>query len=270
MPESAWSTPEDVERTYIPAISALVKSVTGCKTVLVNNVAFRRKPVNMQADPKFYHKRGGDLDTMARSMPTDKPFGTFSPRASFPAPSDPMPVKVAPSEPSKTVEPARGMHIDYTLTGLRETIRHCRADFAEAGAAHLAALDANDGSRGPRVAAYSVWRPLKPVTRDPIAVLDFKTATPAKWKPFDYRSTGYRGDFLLEACAINAPDEDEEQDWYYVSEQKPDEVLLIKFADSESEVDPKVAAGCGHGSPAIVGQQGDTRESIESRVLAFW
>jgi hypothetical protein len=74
-PESAWSDTEAVEKTYIPAISDLVKSLTGCKTVLVNNVAFRRKPVNMQADPMFYHKPGGDFDKMGRSMPTDRPFG---------------------------------------------------------------------------------------------------------------------------------------------------------------------------------------------------
>lgn len=73
--ESVWSTEESIRSTYLPAISDLVKSITGCKTVLVNNVAFRRKAVDGQADPKFYHKPGGSLDTMARSMPTDKPFG---------------------------------------------------------------------------------------------------------------------------------------------------------------------------------------------------
>lgn len=275
MPESAWATAENIESTYIPAVSTLVKSITGCKTVLVNNVAFRRRPVNQQADPKFYHKAGGELDNLARSIPTDRYFG--KPFHSFIIASTQShcshSLQVMPSEPSKTIEPARGMHIDYTLRGLRSTIRHCRADFASAGAAHLAALDTPDSStRGPRVAAYSVWRPLKPVTRDPIAVLDFKTASPAHWTPFDYRSPGYQGDYLLEACAINAPEEGDErvQKWYYVSEQQPDEVMLIKFADSESEVDPKVAVGCGHGSPEVVGQYGDTRESVEARVLAFW
>ena len=271
VPDSAWSTTENIESTYIPAVSDLVKSITGCKTVLVNNVAFRRKPVDSQADPKFYHKRGGHLDKMASSMPTDRAFGKFAPTLHSHLPAQlTIPCTVAPSEPPKTVEPARGMHIDYTLHGLRETIRHCRADFAAAGAAHLAALDANDGTHGPRVAAYSVWRPLKTVTRDPLAVMDFKSARHDRWKPFDYRSSGHKGEFLLEACAINAPEEGEVQEWYYVSEQQPDEVLLIKFADSESEVDPNVAAGCGHGSPAVVGQQGDTRESIEARVLCFW
>ena len=176
------------------------------------------------------------------------------------------------------------MHIDYSLTGLRETIRRCRREFSDAGAAHLAAIDSastesadSDNSddsiaKAPRVAAYSVWRPLKRVTRDPIAVLDFQTARPDKWHAFDYRSTGYKGDYLLEAYSINAPEKgkEDEQKWYYASEQMPDEVMLIKFADSESEIDPNVAKGCGHGSPAIVGQIGETRESMEARVLAFW
>lgn len=189
------------------------------------------------------------------------------------------------SPEGRNVEPARGMHIDYSLQGLRETIRHNRSDFHEAGAAHIAALDAansdSDGSnsssstdpaRAQRVAAYSVWRPLKRVTRDPIAVLDYQTARPERWFTFDYRSVGDKGDYLLEAYTIDAPQKGEEgqQRWYYMSEQMPDEVLLIKFADSENELDPSISKGCGHGSPAIVGQEGDTRESIEARVIAFW
>lgn len=204
---------------------------------------------------------------------------------------------------SRSVEPARGMHVDYTLTGLRAAIRHCRADFRAAGATHLAALDDSTATTGDRVdssicersdasvqaakaqriAAYSIWRPLAKVTRDPIAVLDWQSARPERWRRFDYRSTGYEGEFLLEGCAINAPEEkklgvqgaeegeeEKEQRWYYVKEQMPDEVMVIKFADSEGMLDEGVAGGCGHGSPAIVGQDGETRESVEARVLAFW
>jgi hypothetical protein len=182
------------------------------------------------------------------------------------------------SPSSQTVEPARGMHIDYSLTGLRSTIRHCRADFHAAGSAHLSAVSAsatagNSTDPAPRIAAYSVWRPLARVTRDPIAVLDYTTARPERWAPFDYRSTGYEGDYLLEGYAVDAPqdgDGEEEQRYYYVSEQMPEEVMVIKFADSASEGDEGVARGCGHGSPAVVGQGGETRESVEARVLAFW
>jgi hypothetical protein len=209
---------------------------------------------------------------------------------------------------SRSVEPARGMHVDYTLTGLRAAIRHCRADFRAAGATHLAALDDSvtttgvrvdnsicersdasvQAAKAQRIAAYSIWRPLAKVTRDPIAVLDWQSARPERWRRFDYRSTGYEGEFLLEGCAINAPEERDldgkesgendgeevmekrEQLWYYVKEQMPDEVMVIKFADSEAVRDTGVAGGCGHGSPAVEGQGGETRESVEARVLAFW
>jgi hypothetical protein len=74
-PSGAFDSTESVETLYMPSICELVKSVTGCKSVLVNNLAFRRKPVNAQADPMFYHKAGGDFDKIGRSMPTDRPFG---------------------------------------------------------------------------------------------------------------------------------------------------------------------------------------------------
>lgn len=74
-PETIFSNAEAIEREYIPVLCELVKSATGCKKVLVNNVAFRRKAVNAQADPMFYHKKGGDFDKLGRSMPTDRPFG---------------------------------------------------------------------------------------------------------------------------------------------------------------------------------------------------
>jgi hypothetical protein len=73
MPDTAWADAEAVKSIYMPAVIDLVKSLTGCKTVLVNNVAFRRKPVDGQADPMFYHKRDGDFDKLSRAQPTDRP-----------------------------------------------------------------------------------------------------------------------------------------------------------------------------------------------------
>ena len=79
--------------------------------------------------------------------------------------------KVTPQEAEKSLEPARGVHVDYTLKGLLDTISHCREDISSAGLDAIRAIDA--GVRPPPVAAYSVWRPLKPLTGDPIAVLNW-------------------------------------------------------------------------------------------------
>ncbi len=152
-----------------------------------------------------------------------------------------------------------------------DTVRYCRGDMASAGADAIKAIDA--GERPPRVAAYSVWRPLKPVTRDPVAVLDWKSPgdITKDLHAFDYRAVGYKGDYLLEAYMMSKPKNQDDHEWYFVPEQKPHEVLMFKFADTESQYDSEVAGACGHGSPFIVGTEDEEpRESIEARVLAFW
>ena len=60
--------------------------------------------------------------------------------------------------------------------------------------------------------------------------------------------------------------------WYYLSKQEPDEVLLIKFFDSAALGEDSQEAGAPwHASPEIGDAEGDSaRESIELRVLAFW
>jgi hypothetical protein len=160
------------------------------------------------------------------------------------------------------------------------------------------------------VAAYSVWRPLKRVTRDPIALLNWiereRDRAPAQAESgllsgcndngnndddgddgngngnrrrditrdlhaFDYRAKGHKGDYLLEAYMISKPARAEDHEWYYVPDQEPHEVWMFKFADTESQYDDRIAACCGHGSPLVLGTEGaDPRESVEARVLAFW
>jgi hypothetical protein len=171
----------------------------------------------------------------------------------------------------ETLEPVRGLHVDYTIKGLLATVRYAYREMAEAGAETLKASD--NGEKLPRVAAYSVWQPLKPVTRDPIAVLNWTSPGDIKKHliPWDYRARGFDGEYLLEAYTVTKPEKPEDHEWYYVSNQQPHEVLIFKFADTESMYDDKIAAAAGHGSPRIPGTENEpARESIESRVLAFW
>ncbi|KAJ9607576.1 hypothetical protein H2200_007654 [Cladophialophora chaetospira] len=249
----AWDDEAAVRGAYIPSVEQLVKNVTGCKTAIVNNVAFRRKHATQyDADKNFYHPRDGDLDKMLATLPCDR-------------------AMISPIDPAKSLEPARSVHVDYTMKGLLDTVRYCREDMSLAGTEALKAIDA--GKRPPRVAAYSVWRPLKPVIRDPIAILNWTSPgdITKDLRAFDYRAKGYKGDYLLEAYTIAKPKNLENHEWYYVSEQKPHEVLMFKFADTESQYDPEVAVACGHASPMVIGtEKEDPRESIEARVLAFW
>jgi hypothetical protein len=122
---------------------------------------------------------------------------------------------------------------------------------------------------GPRYAAYSVWRPLKPIRRDPLVVADWRSIDPADFAPFEHRIPSVEGDFYSEACMIK-PGSVGGQKWYWVPEQMPDEVLVIKLADSEGGFGG-VAGGTPHASPVIEGDGAEeARESVEVRVFAFW
>lgn len=53
----AWFEGSNLEDVYLPEVEKLVKDLTGCKSVVCDNAAFRRKPARKQADPEYYVKR---------------------------------------------------------------------------------------------------------------------------------------------------------------------------------------------------------------------
>lgn len=170
------------------------------------------------------------------------------------------------------LEPARFAHCDYTLRGLKRTARYCRTDIT---AAAQEALDAEDNKTEPkRYAAYSVWRPIKPVKRDPLAVADWRTTDPKTLYPIEYRATSNvldSGEYMLEQLTQLPEAKASGQKWYCKPNQSPDDVLILKFADTASEYDEKIAAGCAHCSPVVHGTDGEEpRMSVEARVMAFW
>ena len=64
----------------------------------------------------------------------------------------------------------------------------------------------------------------------------------------------------------------EQMKWDFVPEQKPDEVLILKFENTTAERDGRIAGGCPHGNPLLIGAEDEVepRLSVECRVLAFW
>lgn len=52
------------------------------------------------------------------------------------------------------LEPARVMHVDYNVQGLKDTVRYNRKDIKKAA---QAAIDAEDAGGEPRYAVYSIW-----------------------------------------------------------------------------------------------------------------
>jgi len=117
-------------------------------------------------------------------------------------------------------------------------------------------------------------RPIKPVKRDPLAVCDWRSLDKGELQKIDYRALSEQnenGEYIMEAYALLPPQQPEAQRWYWMPEQKEDEVLIIKFADTAAEHNQDIAGGCPHLSPIVEGtEEEEPRCSIECRVLAFW
>ena len=159
------------------------------------------------------------------------------------------------------------------MKGLRRTARYCRKDIT---AAAQEALQAEDNDTEPRrYAAFSVWRPIKPVKRDPLAVADWRTTKSETLIPIEYRATSNvleSGEYMLEQVTQSPEAKDSQQRWYCKPTQTPDDVLILKFADTAAESDPQMAGGCVHCSPVIhdIADDVEPRMSVEARVMAFW
>ncbi|KZT52825.1 hypothetical protein CALCODRAFT_501824 [Calocera cornea HHB12733] len=161
-------------------------------------------------------------------------------------------------KPVQTRDPANrtttpGAHVDQT---------------PKAGAArvfyHLPE-EAERLSKG-RVQIINFWRPIRGPVRDyPLAVADYRSTNP---------ETDLQANDLIypdrtgETYSVRYGDH---QKWYYIKDQQPDDVLLLKCY--ESEVVPGRALLTPHTAfynPESEKQEFEPRQSIEVRVLVFY
>ena len=277
-----------MDEIYYPEIETLVKELTGCRYVFITH-SFLRGPKPAEG---LKAEQSQNREFKASNMSSDylnleKPLHN----------TDPLP-------------PTRLPHSDCTPLGGRRAIRYWRSDIHEAAveAGIIAAEDSIcekhgvkatskdsdpaitaeynvNGKCGPRYAAYSVWRPIKKVTRDPLAMAPRRSVAHCSdemylWQ-YDIRNMGRYGDWNkeLEMLRIRhhvvgeAQDGvDETIDWYYLPDQETDEVLVFKLFDSAAlDESAEEAEGAPHGSPDLGDRgHGGPRESIEVRLFAIW
>lgn len=116
-----------------------------------------------------------------------------------------------------SLPPARMAHSDYTVKGIQDSVRYCRKDIHDAGKEALQAEDRKD-AHVPRYAAYSVWRPIRTVKKDPIAACDWRTID----KQHELDNVYYRassgltesGDYLMTGLIGLPPQHPVKQKWY--------------------------------------------------------
>ena len=81
-----WLEGNNVEEKYVPEVEALVRQVTGAKTVVVNHLGIRKRLTANNNDPKFYRKAGDKHDEAVKQL-TGKNTPWGRPLTSPPIPS---------------------------------------------------------------------------------------------------------------------------------------------------------------------------------------
>jgi hypothetical protein len=146
-------------------------------------------------------------------------------------------------------QPATRVHVDQTVRSGPQRVRDLMGDEAEALLKGRAAI-------------INVWRPIGRPARDwPLAVGDARSIAPGDLIPSELRFQHRTGEIY--GLAHNPA-----QRWFYVSEVRPDEALLLKCWDSDTSV-ARFAPHTGFEDPTT---PPDTppRESIEFRTIAFF
>lgn len=155
-------------------------------------------------------------------------------------------IRRAPPNSNGTLRgPVQRVHIDQSYSAALSRVPHHLPDQAD----HLL--------KG-RVQIINVWRPIKKIERDPLAVAEAHSVPDADLVVRELIYPNRRG----ETYAVKY---NEGHKWFYRSGLEPGQVLLIKCFDSKTD-------GRARRVPHTAfedGSVGEARESIEVRALVF-
>lgn len=111
--------------------------------------------------------------------------------------------------------PSHGVHSDITHASCRSVLKDVLTE------PQIERLLAH------RFMVLNVWRPIKPVQRDPLALCDWRSVDPGTDIIPDRRViSGQTFEF-------GVPIFNEKHDWYYLNEQLPDEPVIFKQLSSD-------------------------------------
>lgn len=147
--------------------------------------------------------------------------------------------------------PALSIHSDFTAVGAKHQLEQVIQDPAE-----------REAFQKGRVYAINVWRPLKTVFRDPLAVCD--------WSSVDAKKDWIAERFIFPNSwnELGEISHNPDHRWYYLNQQTPNEPLVFVQYDSKKEAE----GGMTTAHSAFVDpeyQDGEARESIEIKMFAF-
>ncbi len=146
-------------------------------------------------------------------------------------------------------QPATRVHVDHTARSGPQRVRDLMGDEAE------------ELLRG-RVQVINMWRPIRGPLRDaPLAVCDSRTVAAADLVPSDlvYRER------VGETYSVRY---NPAHRWFYTPEMRRDEVLLLKIADTKTDISARFMPHTSFTDPTTPADA-FPRESIELRTLVF-
>lgn len=163
------------------------------------------------------------------------------------------------NKPHRGQAPAPRVHIDFTRHGIENILPD------EIGEKNARAITHSET----RWMVFSLWRPLKTITRDPLGVVDASTVSNADELlplPRVYPDGRTTENIIIKACREPNSDSRCNHQWYWMSNQSPDELLMIKIFDSAEKEGKERRAP--HASFALPESDLEpVRESIECRVV---
>lgn len=148
--------------------------------------------------------------------------------------------------------PALSVHSDFTPAGAEQHLLNVVSDASE-----RERLLQNH-----RVMIINVWRPLKTIRRDPLAVCD--------WKSVDYKQDWIANRMILPHGwhELGAVKHSAQHQWYHLHEQKPSEPLIFVQYDSKHAAHGGMCvAHSAFVDPAFA--DAEPRESMEIKMFAF-
>jgi hypothetical protein len=261
---ASWNNERLLREVYFPEVQALVQKLTGCKKAVISAAVLRNE---------LYSE--GDPASAARTEENGKSQDKEHIPNLFPP--------IVGNSPTDGICPAPKVHLDFSPKGARYHIRNYHREVSSAAERVIREEnrllesgvqwdDLKDFYQGkeknsegiPRFALFSIWRPLKPVHRDPLALSSCASFPESDYVPSEQLEPmdPHIPAHLSRIIDPNAPNEqiqkhtqqdsgtcqsygylaygprDKEQkahDWHFISEQQPSDVLIIQLFDNEME-----------------------------------
>ncbi|GJC98742.1 GA4 desaturase [Colletotrichum higginsianum] len=272
---ASWKDEKALRDVHFPEVEEFVKKLTGCKTAVVSAAVVRTQPYSegtgdSGSSAEDAGKGKGEREEEEEEEEEEGGSGTT---AKFPpivglAKSN----TVSPAPKSTSTSRPRAQDCTSAITSAAEHVITAENALLSSGVRLEDLKDHYHEAGVPRFALFSIWRPIKTVKRDPLALAPANKfpeedyVVSAQLEPLDRTipahlsrvidpqspnsasastlapSSSEETTYDTEGYLAYAPKDGEEggaHDWHFIADQEPSEVLVIQLFDNEMEANAR-------------------------------